>query len=94
MKRLVLIAIILLSKITAIDDKSASSIIEKTERKIELLKEKRTSLINQTVTKGLNSNVKMKDSGVEWIGEIPKSWTILRMCYMFKPISIKNTSLS
>lgn len=50
------------------------SLIEKTQRKIELLKEKRTSLINEVVTKGLNPNVDMKDSGVEWIGEIPSHW--------------------
>ncbi|MBT7555418.1 restriction endonuclease subunit S, partial [Candidatus Woesearchaeota archaeon] len=43
-------------------------LIEKTEQKIELLKEQRTSLINTTVTKGLDPNVEMKDSGVEWIG--------------------------
>lgn len=49
-------------------------LIEKTERKIELLKEQRSSLINQCVTKGLDPNVEMKDSGVEWIGEIPKGW--------------------
>ena len=47
-------------------------LIEKTERKIELLKEQRSSLINQCVTKGLDPNVEMKDSGVEWIGEIPE----------------------
>ena len=50
------------------------SLIEKTQRKIELLKEKRTTLINEVVTKGLNPNVEMKDSGVEWIGEIPSHW--------------------
>jgi type I restriction enzyme S subunit len=50
------------------------SLIEKTQRKIELLKEKRTSLINEVVTKGLNPNVEMKDSGVEWIGDIPRGW--------------------
>ena len=50
------------------------SLIEKTQRKIELLKEKRTSLINEVVTKGLNPNVEMKDSGVKWIGEIPSHW--------------------
>ena len=50
------------------------SLIEKTQQKIELLKEKRTSLINEVVTKGLNSNVEMKDSGEEWIGEIPIHW--------------------
>jgi type I restriction enzyme S subunit len=52
------------------------SLIEKTVRKIELLKEKRTSLINEVVTKGLNPDVEMKDSGVEWIGEIPSHWDI------------------
>ena len=50
------------------------SLIEKTQRKIELLKEKRTFLINEVVTKGLNPNVGMMDSGVEWIGEIPSHW--------------------
>jgi type I restriction enzyme S subunit len=51
-------------------------LISTKERKIILLKEQRTSLINQVVTKGLNPNVKMKDSGVEWIGEIPEGWKI------------------
>ena len=50
------------------------SLIEKTLQKIKLLKEKRTSLINEVVTKGLNPNVEMKDSGVEWVGEIPSHW--------------------
>lgn len=49
------------------------------ERKITLLKEQRTSLINQVVTRGLNPNVKMKDSGVEWIGEIPEDWIISKI---------------
>ena len=44
------------------------------ERKIELLQEYRASLINQAVTKGLDPNVEMRPSGVEWIGEIPKAW--------------------
>ena len=44
------------------------------ERRIELLQEQRTALINQAVTKGLDPNVKMKLSGVEWIGEIPRHW--------------------
>ena len=55
------------------------SLIEKTQLKIELLKEKRTSLINEIVTKGLNPNVEMKDSGVEWIGMIPISWELTKM---------------
>jgi type I restriction enzyme, S subunit len=57
------------------------SLIEKTQRKIELLKEKRTSLINEVVTKGLNPNVEMKDSGVEWIGEIPSHWIVSKFKY-------------
>ncbi len=52
------------------------------ERRIELLKEKRTALINHAVTKGLNPNVKMKDSGIEWIGEIPEHWEIIRLKYI------------
>lgn len=58
------------------------SLIEKTQRKIELLKEKRTSLINEVVTKGLNPNVEMKDSGVEWIGEIPSHWFVIKIKYV------------
>ncbi len=49
---------------------------------IELLQEQRTALINQAVTKGLDPNVEMKPSGVEWIGEIPKHWTITRLKYI------------
>ena len=61
------------------------SLIEKTQQKIELLKEQRTSLINQVVTKGLNPDVEMKDSGVEWIGKIPSGWDVVsikRLCYV------------
>ena len=60
------------------------SLIEKTQRKIELLKEKRTALINEVVTKGLNPNVEMKDSGVEWIGEIPSHWEKTKLKYQFE----------
>jgi len=57
-------------------------LIEKTEQKIKLLKEKRTSLINHCVTKGLNPNVEMKDSGVEWIGEIPSGWNLVSLKHL------------
>ena len=50
--------------------------MEKQQKLIELLEEKRASLINQAVTKGLDPNVPMKDSGVAWIGKIPKDWKI------------------
>ena len=49
------------------------------ERRIELLQEQRTALINQAVTKGLDPNVEMKPSGVEWIGEIPSNWRSSRL---------------
>jgi type I restriction enzyme, S subunit len=60
------------------------TLIQSKQKKITLLKEKRTSLINQIVTKGLNPNVEMKDSGVEWIGEIPRGWSITRVKYLPK----------
>lgn len=50
------------------------ALIAKKTRFIELLKEKRQALITHAVTKGLDPNVKMKDSGVEWIGEVPEHW--------------------
>jgi len=57
------------------------SLVEKTQKKIELLKEQRTSLINHYITKGLDPNAEMKDSGVDWIGEIPKHWKLGRFKY-------------
>ena len=57
------------------------TLIKKTQQKIELLKEQRISLINTTVTKGLNPNVEMKDSGIEWIGEIPSGWNVTKLKY-------------
>jgi len=52
------------------------TLIEKKQKQIELLKEQRTAIINHAVTKGLNPDVKMKDSGIEWLGEIPAHWEI------------------
>ena len=57
------------------------------ERRIERLQEQRTALINQVVTKGLDPNVKMKPSGVEWIGEIPVHWEVKRLKYVTKILS-------
>jgi type I restriction enzyme S subunit len=62
-------------------------LISTKERKITLLKEQRTSLINSVVTKGLNPNVKMKDSGVEWIGEIPEKWLMGKIKFLSEIIS-------
>ena len=60
-------------------------------RQIELLQEHRTALINQAVTKGLDPNVEMKPSGVEWIGEIPKHWKIEKIKHVATLVSEKST---
>ncbi len=55
--------------------------IAKKQRLIELLKEQKAILINQAVTKGLNPDAPMRDSGVEWIGDIPSHWLIRKLKY-------------
>jgi type I restriction enzyme S subunit len=64
-------------KTTQIDD-----LIAKKERLIKLLEEERITIINHAVTKGLDPTVHMKDSGVEWLGEIPAHWELKRMRYL------------
>nr|WP_180038128.1 restriction endonuclease subunit S [Acinetobacter sp. YH12127] len=54
------------------------SLIEKQQKLIELLKEKRQAVISHAVTKGLNPDVPMKDSGVEWLGQVPEHWDVTR----------------
>ncbi|ASK61345.1 type I restriction endonuclease subunit S [Virgibacillus phasianinus] len=58
------------------------------EKLIKLLEEKRQAVITEAVTKGLDSNVKMKDSGVEWIGEIPEHWNALKLKRIAKRIDV------
>ncbi|QHM72114.1 restriction endonuclease subunit S [Mixta intestinalis] len=55
------------------------NLIEKQQQLIELLKEKRQAVISHAVTKGLNPDVPMKDSGVEWLGEVPEHWIVRRL---------------
>ena len=52
------------------------ALVEKQEQLITLLREKRQAIISHAVTKGLNPNAKMKDSGIEWLGEVPEHWVI------------------
>ena len=82
--------------VSYLDEKTAliDKLISVKQRKIELLKEKRTALINQAVTKGLNPNVKMKDSGIEWIGEIPEHWECSRVKQEFEFHNNKRIPLS
>ena len=64
-------------KTTQIDN-----LISKKQKLIELLKEERAVTINQAVTKGLNPDAPMKDSGIEWLGEIPAHWEVKRLKYI------------
>ncbi|MEZ7545088.1 restriction endonuclease subunit S [Veillonella atypica] len=57
------------------------SVIEKIAKQINLLKDYKNSLITETVTKGLNKNVPMKDSNIGWIGEIPEEWDVSKIKY-------------
>ncbi|PLK44812.1 restriction endonuclease subunit S [Emticicia sp. TH156] len=72
-----------------LDHKTAliDELIIKKEKKIELLKEQRSALINHVVTKGLNPNAPMKDSGIDWIGEIPEHWERKKIKQISKIIS-------
>ncbi|MEI3376390.1 MAG: restriction endonuclease subunit S [Coriobacteriales bacterium] len=58
------------------------ALVEQVEKSIKLLEEYRKSIISETVTKGLNPDVSMKDSGIEWIGEIPEHWEIKKFKYI------------
>lgn len=74
-------------------DKKTSDIeenINKNKKLIELLKEKRTALINQAVTKGLNPYTQMKESGIDWIKKIPEHWTVKT----FKNVNIFNPTVN
>lgn len=72
--------------VSFLDEKTAKidEYIDKKNKEIEALKEWKKALIAHVVTKGLNTNAKMKNSGVSWIGEIPEHWELRRAKYMFK----------
>lgn len=57
------------------------ALIEKKKQLIDILNEKKKAIINQAVTKGLDPNVSMKDSGIEWLGEIPEHWKVVKLKY-------------
>lgn len=66
-------------KTSEIDD-----IIADKKRLLELYEEEKTAIINQAVTKGLDPNAPMKDSGIEWLGEIPEHWEAVKLKYIAK----------
>ncbi|MDD3898657.1 MAG: restriction endonuclease subunit S, partial [Syntrophomonadaceae bacterium] len=61
------------------------------QRQNELLKEQRQSIIYEAVTKGLDKQVKYKDSGIEWIGEIPEDWEVVRLKFLCETIKTGTT---
>lgn len=71
-------------KTAIIDD-----IITDTKQTIEELKSYKQSLISEIVTKGINKNVKLVPSGIEWIGEVPEEWEVLKSRYFLNEISVK-----
>ena len=63
------------------------TLIDKQQTLIQLLKEKRQAVISHAVTKGLNSDVPMKDSGVEWLGEVPEHWAVIKLANYAIPLN-------
>ncbi|HFJ7910279.1 MULTISPECIES: restriction endonuclease subunit S [Enterococcus] len=79
------IANVIRDKVKIID-----TIISETQQSIDELKKYKQALITETVTKGLDKNVEMKDSGIEWIKKVPKSWEIKKTRFFLKEVSEKN----
>lgn len=74
-----------------LDRKTAEidELIADKKRLLELYEEEKTAIINQAVTKGINPDAPMKDSGIEWLGEIPEHWEVKRFKYYFNLITEK-----
>ncbi|EOZ5529525.1 restriction endonuclease subunit S [Vibrio metschnikovii] len=66
------------------------TLIAKQEKLIELLKEKRQAVISHAVTKGLNPDAPMKDSGVEWLGEVPEHWKVSKLKFESSVVDCRN----
>jgi len=69
-------------------------LIAKQQQLIELLKEKRQAVISHAVTKGLNPYAPMKDSGVEWLGQVPEHWVVTNLKYVFDSLDYRRIPLS
>ena len=72
-----------------LDDKvrKINNILSDLDKQVEVLNQYKKSLITETVTKGLKTNVKMKDTGIDWFGEIPENWVVKRLKYVISGIA-------
>lgn len=79
-----------------LDEKTAQidRLIANKQELIELLKEERMALINQAVTKGINPEVKLKPSGIEWLGDIPEHWGVKKLKYVLDCFDNKRVPLN
>lgn len=75
-----------ISAFLACETAKIDALVEEQKRLIELLKEKRQAVISQAVTKGLDPNVPMKDSGVEWLGKVPAHWVVKSLRYVLHAV--------
>jgi type I restriction enzyme S subunit len=76
----------LISKFLGAETAKIDALVEGQQRLVELLKEKRQAVISQAVTKGLDLNVQMKDSGVEWLGRVPEHWELGGLTRFIGPV--------
>jgi len=78
---------------TYLDRKTAEidELIADKKRMLELYEEEKTAIINQAVTKGINPDVPLKDSGIEWLGEIPNHWEVKRLSWCFQQVGSGTT---
>jgi type I restriction enzyme S subunit len=81
------------SIVSYLDEKTTliDELIAKKQSKIALLKEQRTALINHAITKGLNTEVALKDSKIEWIGNIPLHWEVSKLRFLTKEVQTGST---
>lgn len=72
--------------VSYLDAKTAEvdSLVKDCEREVELLREYRKAVVSEAVTKGLDPNAPMKDSGIDWIGEIPEGWSLIKAKYVVR----------
>ena len=73
-------------------DQRIRAYVSAKERLIALLEEERQAVIHQAVTKGLDPNVKLKPSGVEWLGDVPGHWEVMRTRYLFREVDTRSAT--